>query len=97
MPDDEEVILGSNGVVEWCTRELTVWKTQGLIALSLPEARTVGIEEAKFVQSILLDWGATVEIETFVDNSTKDRSRWHATHGNQMDTCGFRRNSVHNE
>ena len=28
MPDDEEVILRSNGVVEWCTRELTLQDTR---------------------------------------------------------------------
>ena len=36
-------------------------KTQGLIALSSPEAEyhacTVGVAEAKFSQSVLLDWG----------------------------------------
>ena len=70
MSDVEEVILGSHGVVEWCTG----CKTQGLIALSSPEAEccacTVGVAEAKFVQSILLDWGVAAEIEHFVDNSS---------------------------
>ena len=46
-------------------------KTQGLIA---PEAEyyacTVRVAEAKFVQSILLDWGVTAEIEHFVLNSS---------------------------
>ena len=49
-------------------------KTQGLIALSSPEAEyhacTVGVAEVKFVQSILLNWGVTGEIEHFVDNSS---------------------------
>ena len=66
--------------------------TQGLVALSSQEAEhygcTVGVAEAKFVQSILLDWGVTAEIEHFVGSSNhvraKDRSRWNATHGNQM-------------
>ena len=49
-------------------------KTQGLIALSSPEAEyyacTVGVAEAKFVQSILFDWCVTAEIEHYVDNSS---------------------------
>ena len=49
-------------------------KTQGPIALSSLEAEycacTVGVAEAKFVQSILLDWGVTAEIEHVVDNSS---------------------------
>ena len=47
-------------------------RTQGLIALSSPEAEyhacTVGVAEAKFVQSILFDWNESAEIELFVDN-----------------------------
>ena len=30
----------------------------------------MGVAEAKFVQSILLDWGVTAQIEHFVDNSS---------------------------
>ena len=50
-------------------------RTQGLIALSSPEAEyyacTVGVAEAKLVQSILLlDWGESAEIEHSVDNSS---------------------------
>ena len=52
----------------------TLCKTQGLTALSSPEAEyyagTVGVAEAKLVQSILLDRGVTAEIEHFVDNSS---------------------------
>ena len=73
MSDVEEVILGS---MVWLNGPLasSLCKTQGLIALSSPEAEyfacTVGVAEAKFVQSILLDWGVTADIEHFVDNSS---------------------------
>ena len=86
----------SGAVVVWLNGALvsSLCKTQGLIALSSPEAEyyacTVGVAEAKFVQSILLDWCLTAEIEHFVDNSNghhgraKDWSLWNATHGNQI-------------
>ena len=66
----------SSGAMVWLNGALvsSLCKTQGLIALSSPEAEchacTVGVAEAKFVQSILLDWGVTAEIEHFVDNSS---------------------------
>ena len=52
-----------SGAMVWLSGALvsSLCKTQGLIALSSPEAEhyacTVGAAEAKFVQSILLDWG----------------------------------------
>ena len=73
MSDDEEVI---SGAMVWLNGALvsSLCKTQGLIVLSSPEAEyyacTVGVAEAKLVQSILLDWGVTAEIEHFVDNSS---------------------------
>ena len=66
----------SSGAMVWLTGALVgfLGKTQGLIALSSPEAEydacTVGVAEAKFVQAILLDWGVTADIEHFVDNSS---------------------------
>ena len=78
-------------------------KTQGLIALSSPEAEycacTVGVAEATSVQSILLDWGVTAEIERSVDDgSAITLGRSFGLGGlRHVDTCGFRRNSVHNE
>ena len=66
----------SLGAMVWLSVALvsSLCKTQGLIALSSPEAEcyacTVGVAEAKFVQSILLGWRATAEIEHFVDNSS---------------------------
>ena len=65
----------SSGAMVWLNGALmsSLCKTQGFIALSSPEAEyyacTVGVAEAKFIQSILLDWGVTAEIEHFVDNS----------------------------
>ena len=66
----------SSGAMVWLNGALvsSLCKTQGLIALSSPEteyhACTVGVAEAKFVQSILLDSGVTAEKEHFVDNSS---------------------------
>ena len=48
-------------------------RTQGLIALSSPEA--MGVSEATFVQSLLLDWGEFAEIEHFADCSQAFPSR----------------------
>ena len=52
----------------------SLWQTQVLIAWSSPEAEyyacTVEVSEAKFVQSLLLEWGEPGEIEHVVDNSS---------------------------
>ena len=66
----------SSGAMVWLNDALacSLCKTQGLIALSPPEAQhyacTMGVAEPKFVQSILLCWGVPAEIEHFVDNSS---------------------------
>ena len=66
----------SSGAMVWLNGALvsSLCKTQRLIALSSPEAEchacTVGVAEAKFVQSILLDWGVIAEKEHFVDDSS---------------------------
>ena len=74
MPDDEEVILRIHVVVENGARVDSLCRTQRLIALSSPEAEycacTMGVSEAKFVQSLFLDWGEFAEIEHFVDSSS---------------------------
>ena len=63
----------SSGAMVWLSGALasSLCKTQGLIA---PEAEyyacTVGVAEAQFVQSILLDWSVTAEIEHFVHHSS---------------------------
>ena len=66
-PRGAMVCLNSALVSSLCT-------TQGLIALSSPEAEyyacTAGVAEVKFVQSVLLDWCVTAEIEHFVDNNS---------------------------
>ena len=97
----------SSGAMVWSNGALmsSLCKTQGLIALSSPEAEycpcTVGVAEAKFVQSILLDWGVTAEIKHFVDNSRAitlgRRIGLGGMRHMETDSCGFRKNSVHNE
>ena len=91
-----EVLLGSDGVAKRCTREFAL-TDERLIALSPSEAEydacTVGVSEVKFVQSLLLDWRVSGEIENFVDNSRQqqrhhargaDWPRRPATHGAQI-------------
>ena len=80
MPDVEEVTLESHDVVEWCTRELTLQdtRTHCLVVTRSREyyACTMGVAEAKFVQSILLDWGVTAEpLRSSISLTTAVQSR----------------------
>ena len=72
-------------------------RTQGPIALSSPEAeynvRTVGVAEAKFVQSFLLDWGESAEIETAARSRSGGGLVSAACAIWRPDTCGYSKNS----
>ena len=102
MSDDEEVILGHNGVVEWWHLRAHSARHKGPHS---PEtechACTVGVAEAKFVQSILLDWGvrlrSSISLTTVVQSRSGDRLVSVECDTWKKDTCQFIPEELHTQ